>query len=140
MTRLRSAAVPGRAVALGLLVLLAVTACGSRAGVPPDSAPPGVVLEAYLVALKSGDCDTAHALAAPTFVVGNGELCGALHVTAFGALTGPATPRDGEVTFSTPLTTTGGDASMPDGEHLWFYTLDRQPNGASRLAGGGSGP
>jgi hypothetical protein len=127
-------------VALGLLVLFVVAACGSWAAVPPDSAPPAVVLEAYLVALRSGDCDTADALAAPTFVVGNRELCGALHVTAFGALTAPAIPRDGEVVSSTPLAIAGGDASMPDGEHLWFYTLDRQPNGAWRLAGGGSGP
>ena len=99
------------------------------------------MLNAYLTALKAGDCGTAHRLVvASSFIVGNGELCGALNVSAFTPLTGPATPTNDEVVFSTELTTRGGDASMPDGEHTWFYELDRQPNGAWRITGGGSGP
>lgn len=130
----------GRNAALTLLAVAAIAACGPRTVLPPDSAPPAVVLNAYLTALLAGDCDTARALATPTFFRGNGELCGGPDVSAFTPLRGPATPRDGEVVFSTTLTTRGGDGSMPDGDNLWFYSLVRQPNGAWRLAGGGSGP
>jgi hypothetical protein len=98
------------------------------------------VLGAYLTALRAGDCDTARALTMSTFVVGNGELCGALHVSAFSSLTGPATPDDREVVFATTLTTNGDGASIPAGDITWFYALDQQPSGAWRLAGGGSGP
>jgi hypothetical protein len=126
--------------AFALVVLTAISACGSLISLPPDSSPPDVVLNAYLAALKAGDCETARALETPTLVVGNGELCGALEVRAFTPLHGPATPQDGEVVFSTVLTTKGGDVSMPDGDHDWFYTLIRQPNGSWRVAGGGSGP
>ena len=38
------------------------------------------------------------------------------------------------------LTIKGGDESLQDGDHLWFYTLRRQPTGAWRLSAGGSGP
>ena len=50
-----------------------------------------------------------------------------------------ATPGN-EAIFSTNLITEGGDASLPDGLHTWFYTLIRQADGAWRLVGGGSGP
>ena len=123
-----------------LLVVAGLAGCGSGAALPPDSAPPEVVLTAYLIALKAGDCGTAHQLADPSFTRSNGDLCGDLHVSAFSPLTGPATPRDGEVVFSTELTTSGGDFSMRDGQHTVFYTLDRQPNGVWRISGGGSGP
>lgn len=98
------------------------------------------MLNAYLDALESDDCERARSLALPTFVVGNGELCGALDVLAFSQLMGPATPRDGEVIFSTTLTTRGDGVSIEEGDTLWFYQLVRQPNGAWRLAGGGTGP
>lgn len=128
----------------GIFILFAVAAvagCGSGAALPPDSATPDVVLNAYLTALKAGDCGTTHQLFATSNVnVGNGDQCGALHVSAFTPLAGPATPKAGEVVFSTELTTSGGDFSMPDGQHTWFYTLDRQPSGAWRITGGGSGP
>jgi len=108
---------------------------------PPVSAPPDVVLDAYLQALLAGDCATAHTLVTATFIIGNGELCGALTVTAARIdPVGPARPSDHEVVFGTTLTTVGGDASMPDGEQTWFYDLQRQPDGAWRLTGGGSGP
>ena len=41
--------------------------------------------------------------------------------------------------FSTVLTTAGGDDSMPDGDHVWFYSLKRQLAGVWRLIAGGSG-
>lgn len=118
-----------------------IAACGSPA-VPPDSSPPDVVLNAYLVALERGDCATAHALATSTFVVGDGELCGAVVVSAYTPLTTAATPFAGEVEYSTTLTITrgSGDGSVGAGERIWFYQLDQQPGGAWRLTGGGSGP
>ena len=94
----------------------------------------------YLVALKAGDCRSAHALATSSFARGNGELCGDLDVTAYTTPQGPATPNDHEVVYATTLTTKGGDETVPDGQHIWFYSLDRQPDGSWRLAGGGSGP
>jgi hypothetical protein len=135
---------PGGANGCGGSVDGAVPACShipsSTPAGSPGVAPPEVVLSDYLAALQAGDCRTAHQFATSTFIVGNGELCGVLHVSAFTPLTGPATPRDGEVVFSSELTTSGGDVSMPDGQHTWFYTLDRQSNGAWRITGGGSGP
>ena len=106
---------------------------------PSKGATPAEVLNAYLRALKAGDCKTAHALATSTFSVGNGELCGHLSVKSYTPLGKPATPGN-EVIFSTNLITEGGDASMPDGLHTWFYSLTKQADGAWRLVGGGSGP
>jgi hypothetical protein len=106
---------------------------------PSKGATPAEVLNAYLRALKSGDCKTAHALATSTFSVGNGELCGHLSVKSYTPVGKPATPGN-EVIFSTNLITQGGDASMPDGLHTWFYSLTKQADGAWRLVGGGSGP
>ena len=130
------------ATARGLLALLAVmalAACGFSL-LPPDGAPPGVVLAAYLRVLERGDCATSRSLTTSTFIVGNGDLCGVLDVTAFSVPDGAARPSDGEVVYSTTLTTRGGDVSMPDGNHTWFYSLVRQPDGEWRIAGGGSGP
>jgi hypothetical protein len=138
---LRSWAHHGLITMFGItLVLLGLTGCGVHASLPPDEAGPAVVLTAYLTALKAGDCDSAHQLAAASFTESNGDLCGNVRVSAFSPLLGPATPKDGEVVFSTELTTSGGDFSMRDGQHTVFYTLDRQTNGAWRISGGGSGP
>jgi hypothetical protein len=124
--------------ALGLLVLLA--GCSSPPSPPADASPPEVVLAAYLAALQAGDCATARTLATETFRVGSGELCGALRVTRVGEITEPARPRSGEVVYAISIRTVGGDVSMPDGDHTWFYDLQQQPNGAWRITGGGSGP
>jgi len=113
---------------------------GESVTMPPKNAAPAEVLGTYLHALRAGDCRSVHALTTSSFVLGNGELCGALTVTAYGALGQPANPRDGTVIFSTTLTTEGGDQSMSNGDHTWFYSLERQPDGAWRLVGGGSGP
>ncbi len=108
-------------------------------GLPSKDAAPAEVLGAYLRALKTGDCNTAHALTTSTFAFGNGELCGHIKVKSYTPVGNPATPGD-QAIFSTNLITEGGDASMPDGLHTWFYTLTRQADGAWRLVGGGSGP
>ena len=134
---------PGVADGCGGSVDGAVPACSHIPSTPPSAAgvaPPDVVLGEYLTALQAGDCAMAHTFASSSFIVSDGELCGVLHVSAFSPLTGPATPKDGEVVFSTELTTSGGDVSMPDGQHTWFYTLDRQSNRAWLIAAGGSGP
>jgi hypothetical protein len=109
-------------------------------GLLPKDAAPAAVLDTYLRALSSGDCNSAHSLATSTFTAGNGELCGHLTVKSYTPLRSPANPNDREVVFATNLVTQGGDASMPDGLHTWFYTLVRQTDGAWRLVGGGSGP
>lgn len=108
---------------------------------PPTSAGPEVVLDAYLRALRAGDCDTGRKLATATFVKGNGELCGATHVSAYQINPEPARPSPDETVFGTTLTTTGtADGSIQAGEITWFYSLGRQPDGSWRIVGGGSGP
>lgn len=133
---------PVRRAAFALLVGAVLAACAAGPTVPPDSAPPDVVLTAYLTALVAGDCSGAHALALPSFTAGNGDLCGAITVSAFTPLTAPATPYGGEVVYATTLTVTRGsdDGSVVAGDHIRFYQLDQQPNGAWRLTSGGSGP
>ena len=137
MTRLR------RAVPAVVVSLLVLSACASTAtdpiALPSKDAAPIEVLGAYMRALKAGDCKAAHALATSTFTFGNGELCGHLSVKSYTPVGNPATPGD-QANFSMNLITEGGDASMPDGLHTWFYTLARQADGAWRLVGGGSGP
>ena len=130
----------GLAGAAGLLLLFPACSHPAAVQLPPKSASASTVLGDHLVALKAGDCRTARALATKTFSHGDSELCGDLHVTAYTALQGPATPSDHEVVYSTTLTTKGGDETVPDGEHIWFYSLDKQPDGSWRLVGGGSGP
>lgn len=131
-----------RAVALAAVCLLALPSCGRDAGtqLPDPGAPPDVVLSAYLNALRAGDCSTAMSLTTSTFTVGNGELCGELEVVSYRAPSGPARPEEGEVAYSTVLTVRHGDASMPDGDHVWFYVLRQQVDGEWRLVGGGSSP
>ena len=136
MTRLRPAA---PAVVVSLLVL---SACASTApdpiALPSKDAAPIEVLGAYMRALKAGDCKAAQALATTAFA-SNGELCGRVKVKSYTPVGVPATRGD-QANFSMNLITEGGDASMPDGLHTWFYTLALQADGAWRLVGGGSGP
>jgi hypothetical protein len=130
-----------RGTRVALLAVVAVAACTPAASLPPASAPPEVVLDAYLRALVAGDCDTGRKLATSTFVVGNGELCGATRVSAYQVLLNPARLMSGEVVFATTITTTGtADQSIRPGGMIWFYSLDPQPDGSWRIVGGGSGP
>jgi len=105
------------------------------------AAQPRALLEAYLQALRSGDCAAGRTLTLPSFRVGSGELCGALTVMSVTLdPLEPARPNDHEAVYSTTLTVTGGDQSMPDGTYTWFYDLLEQPDGTWLIAGGGSGP
>jgi hypothetical protein len=132
---------PTRLTALAFCALTLAACVHPAFAPPPDSAGPEIVLEAYLGALVAGDCSAGKVLGVGTFTYGNGELCGSTHVTAFRIAGQPATPSNAEVVFATTLTTGGSaDGSVPAGNITWFYDLQRQPNGAWRLAGGGSGP
>jgi hypothetical protein len=123
-----------------VLVSVLVVGCQPTVALPPDSAGPDVVLDAYLRSLVAGDCDMGPKLATSTFGRGNGELCGGTDVTAY-RIDGNVQPSADEVVFSTILTTTGDNGqSIPAGEMIWFYSLMRQPNGAWRITGGGTGP
>ena len=101
---------------------------------PPKHAAPAEVLTAYLLALRSGDCQSSRALTTRAF----GEPC--VTVKAYTPLKGLSNSGDDEAEFATTLTTAGGGAMMPDGLHTRFYILDRQADGAWRLVSAGSGP
>jgi len=126
-------------VLLGVLLLLAavvLSAIGSRAPavtVPPDSAPPAVVLDAYLQALRAGDCETASRLTLPV-LFGDGHLCGATRVIAFSIDDrDPFWHTGNEVGFVTWLTTTGTAGGLPAGEIAMGYMLQQQSSGAWRI-------
>jgi hypothetical protein len=128
-------------IAASAIVSLLLLGCRTPVLLPPASAGPEVVLDAYLRLLVAGDCETGRQLAAATFTKGNGELCGAARVRAYAIEVPPARPSADEVVFGTRLTTTGtADGSVPAGEIIWFYDLRREPGGPWRIAGGGSGP
>ena len=104
-------------------------------------ARPDIVLTRYLDALVVGDCARAHSFVGPTFVKGNGELCGSVDVSAFSPLSEPAHPNETEYVYSTTLLTSGSaDGSIQPGSQLWFYDLLRQADGRWLIRGGGSGP
>jgi len=109
---------------------------------PPASAGPDAVLNAYLDALVRGDCSAGKALGSVHFIqVGGGELCGSTKVKSYRIDGGAPSPFTDEVVYATTLVTSGtDDGSVQPGILTWFYDLKRQPDGAWRLVGGGSGP
>jgi hypothetical protein len=135
------------AAALFAMVMV-VAACGegqeSATGgrqLPPDSAPPDVVLQAYLEAVRVGDCATAgHFVVPATFRKGNGELCGGIHLHGYRQSGVPLTPNANEILVGMTLTTDGSsDGSIPAGDLLCTYDLVRQPTGAWRIVAAGQG-
>jgi len=126
--------------AVGLAAALALGACThAAAALPEDGATPRQVLDAYLLALQAGDCATTHAYAVDRFLT-DGELCGHVNVLSYRSDAYTSKPSAEEVVLAATLTIKGGDQSRQDGDHLWFYTLRRQPTGAWRLSAGRSGP
>lgn len=125
----------------GLILVLATQPPAVQ--VPPDSAPPEVVLDAYLRALVAGDCGTSHKLSAGLLLlIHAGHLCGQTRVTSYQVLPGgPAHPNAPEAVFTVDLRTTGtDDGTGQPGGLAWFYNLDRQADGSWRITGGGTGP
>ena len=136
----------GRLLATVAMAAMAATGCALLSGcthdpkpLPPKEATPRQVLDAYLLALQAGDCATTHAYAVDTFLT-DGELCGHVNVLSYRSNAYTSQPSADQVELATTLTIKGGDQSLQDGDHLWFYTLRRQPTGAWRLSAGGSGP
>jgi hypothetical protein len=109
--------------------------------IPPDLAPPEVVLHAYLEAVRAGDCVTAGRFVVPaTFRKGTGELCGAVQLRSYRNAGTPLTPSATEIIFGMTLTTGGSaDGSIPAGDFLWSYDLIRQASGAWRIVNAGQG-
>lgn len=131
-------------VTSALVLAFAVAACAGSpvaATVPPDSASPSVVLDFYLRAYRAGDCPAARSVWVGTHQIGDGDLCGDARLDAFRIDPDPATPTVDAAEFGTTLTTSGSrDGSVRSGDVTWFFILHRQPGGAWRIVGGGSGP
>jgi hypothetical protein len=127
-------------VVAALVAVIGLGACTHVArSLPADGATPRQVLDAYLLALQASDCATTHAYAVDRFLT-DGELCGHTNVLSYRSDDYTSKPSADQVVLAATLTTKGGDQSLQDGDHLWFYTLRRQPTGAWRLSAGGSGP
>ena len=97
------------------------------------------MLDAYLLALQAGDCGTTHEYAVDQFVT-TGDLCGKVNVLSYRNDSYHTQPAADQVVLADTLTVRGGDQSLPDGDHLLFFTLRQQPNGAWRISAAGSGP
>jgi len=124
-----------------LLVAVVFAGCTQSTLVVPGALDPRANLRLYLDAVVAGNCDAARAMTTASFTVGNGDLCGITRIMAYSIADQPARPNDNEVVYAATITTAGGDASMPDGPHTWFYTLTRlATNGEWRISGGGTGP
>ena len=133
-------------IGLAMLTAVAAASCSPAApapsafSMPPASAGADVVLDTYLRLLVAGDCTDGRKLTTATFVKGNGELCGDARVSDFKINPEPAGGGTEQV-YATTLTTGGSsDGSIQAGTMTWFYSLDQQPDGSWRIAGGGSGP
>jgi hypothetical protein len=102
--------------------------------IPPDSAPPAVVLDAYLRALQAGDCDTASQLTMP-LVLGKDyvDLCGITRVTAFSVVGDSIVVNPGTIRLTATLTITGVPPGISAGNMFCLYLLQRQTTGAWRI-------
>ncbi len=76
----------------------------------------------------------------PENVSANGVWCDRRQVTSFALPGQGAQPTDNEAVYAVEITTVGGDESLPDGEHYWFYDFRRAPGGPWRVSSVGSGP
>jgi hypothetical protein len=102
--------------------------------IPPDSAPPEVVLEAYLRAVQARDCGTASQLTVP-LVFGAGLCAATFDVTAFSVSGGPAVVDPYTVRLSVDLTITG-NSDILAGDITWTCFLQEQSSGAWRIIDG----
>jgi hypothetical protein len=136
---------------LGALALLAVVSAAAfglaivvrpSPVLPPDTAAPGVVLTAYLVALDARDCASAQSLSAPTWSARTDGGCGTWHVSLIAPpVQASREIRPGEVAFVAMLEVRGdNDFPMRNGPHEFACILDQQLGGAWRVASVGTGP
>lgn len=131
-------------VALGVMCASVAAACSStRAAtieLPGIDASPSQVLDTYLAAFQANDCPQVASLTTPAFV-NNGDLCG--HVTIDSFERGPDHAVVGnETSYAVSLQIASGtlDGTPPRNPVLWFFILQRQPDGSWKLTSGGSGP
>ncbi len=113
--------------------------------IPPDSAAPEVVLDAYLSALRAGECDIASALAVPTFMTQwNSFLCGGgTRITSFSIIDdGWAPPlQRTTVWLGVQMKTTGIGVTIPAGRDVFVsfmlqhQVIQRTPSDAWRIFG-----
>jgi len=109
----------------------------AAATIPPDTALPAVVLDAYLRALEAGDCDTARALTDPPFYSPSMiDLCGLTGVTRFSIEGDPVIVSPIMVRLRASMTITGMRA-IPAGEISFTYFLQQVRSGAWRIVDGG---
>lgn len=102
--------------------------------IPPDSAPPAVVLDAYLRALQAGDCGTASHLTMPlVFGKTHVDLCGVTSVTAVSVSGDPVVVSPDTVRLTATLTITGIPPWISAGKITWRYILQQQTSGAWRI-------
>lgn len=132
------------AVALVCVASVTTAACSTpRVPMPSDDATPEQVVQAYADAVHARDCKTADALVSNQ----RQSWCGSIDITALKVTTrtqehkeigsgqGPMIER-----VWVRLTSQGGDISLPDGDHVWSYLLDRTgPRGAWRIYDQGLG-
>jgi hypothetical protein len=114
-----------------------------RVTIPPDSAAPEVVLDAYLSTLVAGDCDTAGKfVGSPVYNWGGDAFCGGItRVTGFRVLGEPGRLGLNMLAFSVALTTTGTSHGLPPGPAAFGFVLQQQSSGAWRVVEGyGGGP
>jgi hypothetical protein len=105
--------------------------------IPPDSASPAVVLDAYLRALQAGDCRTVSQLTNP--LVLNQEyvdLCAVTRVTAFSIQGDPVVVDPDTVRLRATITITGTANGILPGEIAETFFVQRQPSGAWRIIEG----
>ena len=63
-----------------------------------------------------------------------------MRVTGYSVFADPSIVNVNYVEFTLSMTTLGGDETVTDGSHTWFYSLVRQVGGAWRVGNGGGGP
>jgi hypothetical protein len=131
------ASLVGVVILLVAAVGLAVIRSPAAVTIPPDSAPPAVVLDAYLRALQAGDCDAASELTIPRlFGASMVDLCDVTGVTAFSVLGDPVVVDPDTVRMRASLAITGTDHGLAAGEITFTYFLQQQPTGAWRIVDG----
>ncbi|MEJ7648339.1 MAG: hypothetical protein WKF57_04710 [Nakamurella sp.] len=109
----------------------------------PDLRTPLSVVTGYLAAARAGRCEEAAATywGPPPAVGERGDLCDST-ISDFdvGPREAPSASARTDVVAATLTTDGSSDQTVPPGTIVWFYQLERQPDGTWRIIEGGSGP